>query len=853
MKKIIYSIATLLFVFLLISCYTGAANNQRYSLSYENDNIEMYIGDTINVQPTIKGGTCTLKYTLSSDIAEIDDNGYLTAIAKGTITVTVNIIEDENVNVSLLVLIKEKDEIPESPIEYTITFDVNGGALLQESTITGVAGTKFNLPIPKREGYNFSGWYNDEFKYEESVILDKNITLIAKWEKIIITYTISFDVNCDELLSYEDISFVDGDEIILPKPVRGGYTFLGWFENDLKVDRISNRNYNLVAKWLENKITLNLETFGGSVEIITTFDNDGNIKLPKPILKGYTFKYWCLDSSLDTKVESLTISNYNGEKLFAYYELDNENLKSSIIVTKYNQHSLNYDELAMFDSTQTSITSRYWQKILIKEEDGKFYVSNIGDNTTKLSELGEYDYLILAYSSYKYYKDIVNLDCQIGYQVDFLIEPSLISKGSCTNIVSFSERKLDYDIEEIHNYLNEKYSGIKVINSDIDLTSKYKFYDIEWKTSNREALNNQGKYIKPFVNRIVTLEAYIGNNKIYEFEVEVEGFNKESTALSTGYIYTPYTTITQTAMDCLDIIYCAFLNLDSNGEWTNLKTITNNINNYIRDKAYKSKTKIVISINQKNSGDFSSVAKDPQLREKVATNILNVIKTLNIDGVDIDWETPSSSEAGNFTLLMKTIYEKVKSENEEYLITAAIGGGKWAPPKYDLSNSIEYLDYINMMTYSMATGSGYYQNSLYPSTRSRTLVSCSIDESVKIYNNLGITNNKILVGIPFYTTVQTECEGVGTKTGNGKSIWYDKLFTTYALSDTMKEYFDDECCVPYRYDALNKIFISFDNEQSIKIKCDYINTLGLAGTMYWQYGQDVNDILSISINKYINA
>ena len=60
-----------------------------------------------------------------------------------------------------------------------------------------------------------------------------------------------------------------------------------------------------------------------------------------------------------------------------------------------------------------------------------------------------------------------------------------------------------------------------------------------------------------------------------------------------------------------------------------------------------------------------------------------------------------------------------------------------------------------------------------------------------IYNNLGIPNNKILVGIPFYTTVQTECEGVGTKTGNGKSIWYDKLFTTYALSDTMKEYFDE--------------------------------------------------------------
>ena len=69
----------------------------------------------------------------------------------------------------------------------------------------------------------------------------------------------------------------------------------------------------------------------------------------------------------------------------------------------------------------------------------------------------------------------------------------------------------------------------------------------------------------------------------------------------------------------------------------------------------------------------------------------------------------------------------------------------------------------------------------------------------------------------------------------------------------MKEYYDEECCVPYRYDDVNRIFISFDNERSIKRKCEYINTLGLAGIMYWQYGQDVNDMLSNAIGKYINA
>ena len=69
----------------------------------------------------------------------------------------------------------------------------------------------------------------------------------------------------------------------------------------------------------------------------------------------------------------------------------------------------------------------------------------------------------------------------------------------------------------------------------------------------------------------------------------------------------------------------------------------------------------------------------------------------------------------------------------------------------------------------------------------------------------------------------------------------------------MKEYFDEECGVPYRYDPVNQIFVSFDNEKSIKRKCEYINANGLAGIMYWQYGQDVDDDLSNAIGKYING
>ena len=594
------------------------------------------------------------------------------------------------------------------------------------------------------------------------------------------------------------------------------------------------------------EVNLQFDTLGGLLDGEPTIGVNEGVILPSCSLSGYTFKYWCSDKTLTNKVDSISSEECVGQTLYAYYEYDSNNLKSQYIATRFNEHAVNYDEMAIFDGDQSGFTSVYWHKVAVKKNGDNYFISAIANSGESLSTLGTYDYVILAYNDYEKYSDFVKGNYEIGDIVQF----TKIDKNSPT-IVSFIKQELADNAEQISLYLDNLYGNITEVTSNINLTSNYNQYNIVWKTSNREVISNNGTYNKPYVTREVTLTAYVEDLEVYNFTVQVPGTNDISDALATGYIYTPYT-ITQNAMDALDIIYCAFLEINEQAEWTNYTRMVNNINNYIYDKAQKSGTKIVISVNQKSSGCFSAVAKDKTLREKLAKNIVSFIEEVNIDGIDIDWETPASNEAANFTLLMEAIYREVKKANPEYLVTAAIGGGKWQPPKYDLPNSRNYLDYINLMTYSMATGSGYYQNSLYKSTKGATLVSCSIVESIDIFNDLGVKNSQILVGIPFYTTVQTGCEGPGSKVGSGKSIWYNQLFTTYALSDTMKEYYDEECCVPYRYDAVNKIFVSFDNERSIKDKCDYINSLGLAGIMYWQYGQDVDDMLSNAIKEYIN-
>jgi len=732
------------------------------------------------------------------------------------------------------------------PIEYEITLKIDD----KIETIKLKVGDSLNFKKPTKVGYTFKYWYvNGNPVLDEVYSLSLGNEFIACFipNEYVITYL--FDgLEIEQKVKYDE-------EYLLKYGIKEGYEFLYWTYKGEKFESgVWNllENVTLTPVYKQSYIELNLETFGGTVDNKAKIDENGNLILPIPILENYKFLYWCNDEHLTTKVENINKDEYHNETLYAYYEYDSDNLVYQIIPTRYNKHANDYTELAIFDSSITGMTSLYWFKLAIKENNGEYYISNIAYSGDKLSSLGEYDYVVLAYSTYSKYKELLNMNLQVGYTVKFLIDPTTIETGNKTNVISFVKKEFSGEIDNAYQYLDNLYKDIKYIDNDINLVSKYNQYAITWETSNKNALSNTGKYIKPFVSREVTLTAYIQTEKVYSFTVKVKGNNEESKALATGYIYTPYSTITQNAMNTLDIIYCAFFDIDKNADWTNLTRMTNYVNTYIKDKASVAGTKIVISVNQGESGAFSSVSADENLREKLANNILKVIQDLELDGIDIDWETPSSSEATNFTLLMKAIYEKVKAANPEYLVTAAIGGGKWAPPKYDLPNSKNYLDYINLMTYSMATGNGYYQNSLYKSTKGATLVSCSIEESIKIYNDLTVPNSQILVGIPFYTTVQTGSGGPGSKTGEGKSIWYDKLFTTYQLSDTMKEYFDYECGVPYRYDEVNKIFISFDNEESIKMKCDYINTLGLAGIMYWQYGQDVNDMLSDAINKYIN-
>ena len=300
MKKLLYLILPLMLLFLVTSC-----GDKNIELSYENNKVETTVGEVINVKPNVIGEDVTLKYTLSSDIAEVDNNGNLKALKAGEVVVSVTAEEDDKATAKLIVVIKEKES-------YTITFDVNGGEALSKDTISFTDASKVVLPTPTKSGYKFLGWYEGETLV--SKVTNKNYNLVAKWEELVgETYTISYDVTGGTLPTGAVTSFKENETVNLPTPTKSGYKFLGWYEGETLVSKVTNKNYNLVAKWEElvgETYTISYDVAGGTLPTgaVTSFKENETVALPTPTKEGFKFIGWYENNTL---VEKLTNKNYN--------------------------------------------------------------------------------------------------------------------------------------------------------------------------------------------------------------------------------------------------------------------------------------------------------------------------------------------------------------------------------------------------------------------------------------------------------------------------------------------------------------------------------------------------------------
>jgi chitinase len=234
--------------------------------------------------------------------------------------------------------------------------------------------------------------------------------------------------------------------------------------------------------------------------------------------------------------------------------------------------------------------------------------------------------------------------------------------------------------------------------------------------------------------------------------------------------------------------------------------------------------KISLSIGGWTSGRFSEMAADETCRKAFAADCKRVIEQFKIDGIDMDWEYPTSTEAGisaspddtkNFTLLMRDIRKAIGKD--KLLTLATVADAKFIDFKA-IDNDI---DFVNVMTYDVGRPP-YHHSGLYRSEHSGRITT---EEAMIAHIDSGVPLNKIVMGIPFY--------------GHGVGEIPDFIdYKNIIKLEKFQKHWDNVAKVPYLTDSVGLFVCCYEDPESIKYKCEYILLKGLRGAMYWEYSAD---------------
>src|SRR5690554_6053233 len=421
-----------------------------------------------------------------------------------------------------------------------------------------------------------------------------------------------------------------------------------------------------------------------------------------------------------------------------------------------------------------------------------------------------------------------------------------------------------YSLESLDELLNSLIPSHAT--EDIAIPTTYSGYTLQWSSSHPLVISSNGKFNYAYEPTTVVLTATITNLEhqviTRTYNITVPHKKPLNRPIASGYIWRNYNTVDDRFFQTLDIINTAFLTADANGNFSSTSTL-NDIYDYIFPKAKIHGNWVVFSVAPESR--WSEIAMSATKIENFANNIVDIINTYGFDGVDIDWETPRSGEEVRYSNMMKVIYEKVKANNPNHLVTTAITGGRWQPPMYNLTVSNQYLDFINVMTYSMSSSGGSYQNALHPRAgvhntefnAGRTPATATISESVPIFNGYGVPNSKLIFGLAFYGVRQQRTYNTSTNTwsnwtATSPSVFFPEIQSSYLNNPDYLYFFDNVAGVPYLVKKDGTIFISYDNERSIRLKSEYVIEHGLGGLMFWEYGADTSGTLLQQMRTSLN-
>jgi chitinase len=292
-----------------------------------------------------------------------------------------------------------------------------------------------------------------------------------------------------------------------------------------------------------------------------------------------------------------------------------------------------------------------------------------------------------------------------------------------------------------------------------------------------------------------------------------------------GYVpsYRNIATIPDVKFKMTNVVVYAFYSVNTLGTLTPPTAPSSSLT-AVATKARANNAKIFLGINDGAAGNFKNMAATAAGRNNFIKDVMNTVRANNLDGVDMDWEFPSTSDGtdATFTALMKELSDSLHRDARYYL-SCAITAGKYAGGFRDaIRNEIfPYVDFFNVMAYDdFNTTVPYRHHSDY------TLATVCLNYWL---NTRGMPAAKCVLGIPAYgrpsgITQSNTVLTYNTILGQGGNSQYDSATVTAGGFTNYTIYYNGQ----------------YTTKRKAKLAKDIAN-----GVMFWEKGQDAMDANSL--------
>ena len=259
------------------------------------------------------------------------------------------------------------------------------------------------------------------------------------------------------------------------------------------------------------------------------------------------------------------------------------------------------------------------------------------------------------------------------------------------------------------------------------------------------------------------------------------------------------------------------------------------------------------------SKGFSDAALTSESRERLCQSAVEYVRRHDLDGLDVNWEYPGLPGDGNphrpadrasFSALMRDLRAQLDRAAEgtgrRYLLTLAAG----AFPDYLAHTAIgevqAFVDYVNLMTYDFRVPgaepeAGHNANLL---THPADPNGLSAERAVRDFLAAGVAAQKLVVGVPFYGRAWEMKHGEHGPLYRPGRAAPGFAHSSYAVLRDLpgqpgwQRLWDDVAQAAWLWKLRRRIFISYDDPRSLRLKCQFVREHGLGGVMFWEYSDD---------------